>query len=66
MLLPQHGICIAVKEALKKDSGVGGEKTYAAIVERLLNKTRARGETRAWGGEDLRRYRGEAAQQDPR
>ena len=42
-LLPVHGVCIAVKEKLVKDSGVADEKAYDLIVQRLLKKSRARG-----------------------
>jgi len=42
-LLGKHGICIAVKEKLVKDSGVAGESAYDSIVQRLLTKPRARG-----------------------
>lgn len=43
--LPRHGICIAVKEKLKKDSGVASDEAYNKIVGRLLSKSRARGQT---------------------
>ena len=44
VLLPRHGVCIAVKEKLKKDSGVAGKEAYDAVVTSLLSKPRARGE----------------------
>jgi ABC-type branched-subunit amino acid transport system substrate-binding protein len=43
-LLAEHNICIAVKEKLVKDSGVAQERAYDTIVQRLLTKSRARGE----------------------
>lgn len=43
-LLGQHNICIAVKEKLVKDSGVAQERAYDTIVQKLLTKSRARGE----------------------
>lgn len=43
-LLAQHNICIAVKEKLVKDSGVAQERSYDTIVQKLLTKSRARGE----------------------
>ena len=42
-LLAKHGICIAVKEKLVKDSGVAEEIAYDSIVQKLLTKPRARG-----------------------
>lgn len=42
-LLAKHGICIAVKEKLVKDSGVAKEIAYDNIVLKLLTKPRARG-----------------------
>lgn len=48
-LLAQHNICIAVKEKLVKDSGVAQERAYDSIVQKLLTKSRARGECRAKG-----------------
>jgi len=44
-LLGEHNICIAVKEKLVKDSGVAQERTYDTIVQKLLTKSRARGES---------------------
>jgi Receptor family ligand binding region len=43
-LLSHHNICIAVKEKLVKDSGVAQERAYDTIVQKLLTKSRARGE----------------------
>lgn len=43
-LLAEHNICIAVKEKLVKDSGVAQERAYDSIVQKLLTKSRARGE----------------------
>lgn len=43
-LLAENHICIAVKEKLVKDSGVAPEKQYDSIVQKLLTKSRARGE----------------------
>lgn len=43
-LLAEHNICIAVKEKLVKDSGVAQERAYDTIVQKLLTKSRARGE----------------------
>lgn len=43
-LLAENNICIAVKEKLVKDSGVAPEKGYDSIVQKLLTKSRARGE----------------------
>lgn len=48
-LLAEHNICIAVKEKLVKDSGVAQERAYDSIVQKLLTKSRARGECRAKG-----------------
>ncbi|XP_071522528.1 uncharacterized protein [Panulirus ornatus] len=42
-LLAANHICIAVKEKLVKDSGVAEEVAYDLIVQRLLQKQRARG-----------------------
>ena len=42
-LLTKNNICIAVKEKLKKDSGVAKEAAYDSIVKRLLSKERAKG-----------------------
>ncbi|XP_071445912.1 metabotropic glutamate receptor 2-like [Hetaerina americana] len=42
-LLTHHGICIAVKEKLVKDSGVAEEAAYDSIVLKLLTKPRAKG-----------------------
>ncbi|XP_071522284.1 metabotropic glutamate receptor 6-like [Panulirus ornatus] len=42
-LLVANHICIAVKEKLVKDSGVAEEVAYDLIVQRLLQKQRARG-----------------------
>ncbi|XP_069986995.1 metabotropic glutamate receptor 4-like [Penaeus vannamei] len=42
-LLAANAICIAVKEKLVKDSGVAEEVAYDLIVQRLLQKQRARG-----------------------
>ncbi|XP_046389805.1 metabotropic glutamate receptor 2-like isoform X2 [Ischnura elegans] len=42
-LLTLHGICIAVKEKLVKDSGVAEEAAYDSIVLKLLTKPRAKG-----------------------
>ncbi|XP_037076354.1 metabotropic glutamate receptor-like [Pollicipes pollicipes] len=42
-LLAENNICIAVKEKLKKDSGVAKETAYDTIVQRLLSKERAKG-----------------------
>nr|XP_045590887.1 metabotropic glutamate receptor 4-like [Procambarus clarkii] len=42
-LLGTNNICIAVKEKLVKDSGVAEEVAYDLIVQRLLQKQRARG-----------------------
>ncbi|XP_050730042.1 metabotropic glutamate receptor 4-like [Eriocheir sinensis] len=42
-LLSQNNICIAVKEKLVKDSGVAEEGAYDHIVQRLLQKHRAKG-----------------------
>ena len=36
-------ICVAVKEKLTKDSGVAGAGAYDHIVDKLLNKQKARG-----------------------
>ncbi|CAG9786491.1 unnamed protein product [Diatraea saccharalis] len=44
-LLARNGICIAVKEKLVKDSGVADERAYDEIVQKLLTKPRARGES---------------------
>jgi hypothetical protein len=44
-LLAKKDICIAVKEKLVKDSGVAGEHAYDSIVQKLLTKPRARGES---------------------
>ena len=43
MELANHNICIAVKEKLAKDSGVADDGAYDSIVQRLMNKRRARG-----------------------
>ncbi|KAG8226796.1 hypothetical protein J437_LFUL002842 [Ladona fulva] len=43
VLLVRHGICIAVKEKLVKDSGVAEEAAYDSIVLKLLTKPRAKG-----------------------
>ena len=43
-LLAEYNICIAVKEKLVKDSGVAQERAYDTIVQKLLTKSRARGE----------------------
>lgn len=43
-LLAEHSICIAVKEKLVKDSGVAQERAYDTIVQKLMTKSRARGE----------------------
>lgn len=43
-LLAENSICIAIKEKLVKDSGVAVEKQYDSIVQKLLTKSRARGE----------------------
>lgn len=43
-LLKERNVCIAVKEKLVKDSGVAGDKAYDEIVQKLLTKSRARGE----------------------
>jgi uncharacterized integral membrane protein len=43
-LLGENNICIAIKEKLVKDSGVAVEKQYDNIVQKLLTKSRARGE----------------------
>lgn len=43
-LLSKHNICIAIKEKLVKDSGVAAEAAYDLIVQKLLTKSRARGE----------------------
>ena len=43
-LLAEHNVCIAVKEKLVKDSGVAQERAYDNIVQRLMTKSRARGE----------------------
>lgn len=43
-LLAVNDICIAVKEKLVKDSGVAQERAYDNIVQKLLTKSRARGE----------------------
>ena len=42
-LLGERGICQAVSEKLPKDSGVAGVKVYDDIVEKLLQKRRAKG-----------------------
>ncbi|XP_037090177.1 metabotropic glutamate receptor-like [Pollicipes pollicipes] len=42
-LLAENNICIAVKEKLKKDSGVANEAAYNEIVGRLLSKETAKG-----------------------
>ncbi|XP_076038510.1 mangetout isoform X2 [Oratosquilla oratoria] len=42
-LLAANSICIAVKEKLVKDSGVAEEMAYDIIVQRLLQKQRAKG-----------------------
>ncbi|GBM09705.1 hypothetical protein AVEN_186410-1 [Araneus ventricosus] len=44
-LLLSHGICIAVKERLTKDSGVAGELQYDNIVKRIMAKPNAKGKT---------------------
>ena len=41
--LSEKGICVAVKEKLTKDSGVAGAGHYDHIVEKLLEKPKARG-----------------------
>ncbi|XP_018024995.1 metabotropic glutamate receptor 3 [Hyalella azteca] len=41
--LGHYNICIAVKQKLTKDSGVGNDTTYDNIVMNLLTKSRARG-----------------------
>ena len=46
-LLTENNICIAVKEKLKKDSGVAKEAAYDSIVKRLLSKERAKGQFHA-------------------
>lgn len=43
-LLAEHNVCIAVKEKLVKDSGVAQERAYDTIVQKLMTKSRARGE----------------------
>ena len=43
-LLKERNVCIAVKEKLVKDSGVAGDKAYDEIVQKLLTKSRARGD----------------------
>uniref|UniRef100_A0A1W7R6Q5 Putative metabotropic glutamate receptor n=1 Tax=Aedes albopictus TaxID=7160 RepID=A0A1W7R6Q5_AEDAL len=42
-LLSKHGICIAIKEKLVKDSGVAEKIAYDNIVIKLLTKPRAKG-----------------------
>ncbi|XP_062564538.1 metabotropic glutamate receptor 2-like [Armigeres subalbatus] len=42
-LLAKHGICIAIKEKLVKDSGVAEKIAYDNIVIKLLTKPRAKG-----------------------
>lgn len=44
-LLAKHDICIAAKEKLVKDSGVAEDSAYDSIVQKLLTKPRARGES---------------------
>jgi len=44
-LLKERNVCIAVKEKLVKDSGVANEGAYDDIVQKLLTKPRAKGET---------------------
>ena len=44
-LLSANNICIAVKEKLKKDSGVAKEAAYDSIVKRLLSKESAKGQS---------------------
>ncbi|KAH9376499.1 hypothetical protein HPB48_006584 [Haemaphysalis longicornis] len=41
--LRNQNICIAVKEKLTKDSGLGTDDSYNTIVQNLLTKQRARG-----------------------
>ena len=49
-LLNKNDICIAVKEKLKKDSGVAKEAAYDSIVKRLMVKERAKGQHgEGWG-----------------
>jgi metabotropic X receptor len=42
-LLAKHNICIAIKEKLVKDSGVAQDRQYDSIVQKLMTKSRARG-----------------------
>ena len=42
-LLSEKGVCVAVKEKLKKDSGVGGGKDFDHIVAKLQAKPKAKG-----------------------
>ncbi|CAG2111031.1 unnamed protein product, partial [Medioppia subpectinata] len=42
-LLDQNDICIAIKERLTKDSGIGLESAYDNIVKKLVSKQNARG-----------------------
>lgn len=44
-LLARNSICIAIKEKLVKDSGVAHEGAYDDIVQKLLTKPRARGQS---------------------
>ena len=43
ILLAARNICIAVKERLRKDSGVADQKDYDSIVEKLASKPKAKG-----------------------
>ena len=42
-LLSENGVCVAVKEKLRKDSGVGYGKEFDHIVEKLQAKSKAKG-----------------------
>ena len=44
-LLKKRNICVAVKEKLTKDSGVDGSDKFNHIVENLLAKPKAKGNT---------------------
>ena len=45
-LFAKSGICVAVKEKLTKDSGVAEAFAYDHIVNKLLEKPKARGKLR--------------------
>jgi hypothetical protein len=44
-LLANRSICVAVKEKLTKDSGVAGAGDYNHIVQKILDKPKAKGTT---------------------